>query len=138
MAKQEFVFNIDRMTKEVGEAVQDAVIEGEKLVKERIETSGLGVEWKRSHNGRTMSSPGRVDTRQMLDSVESDFKVEGNGAVGRFGWLTTFERYFGLQEGGFFHKQANRKIRGMYAMQDAADQVMETLEQRIDGILRGN
>lgn len=129
---------IEQITQEIKNAINVEVQQGEQLMKETIETSGLGVEWQRSHNGRTMSSPGRVDTGRMRDSVEHDFQDNGDSAIGRFGWLNKWEEYFGYQEGGFFHNQANRQIRAMHAVSDAEDIVMENLERKIDGILRGH
>lgn len=130
------VFNVPVLTEELTRALTDEVGQGKQIMRDIIDTSGLGVEWKTWHNGRNMSSPGRVDTGLMGDSVDASIEREANGATGKFGWINRWEDYFGYQDEGFFHNQAGREIRGMYALQDAADQVMENLERRIDEVLR--
>ena len=47
---------------------------------------------------------GRVDTGDMLNSVASD--------KNRFGWLTTYEEYFGMQDSGFVNLRKNSENEG--------------------------
>lgn len=102
--------------------------EGRDKMKELIETGGTGVSWQRSHyakdsekSGRLRggSSPGRVNTGNMRDSVSVRFEGQGSKKIGAFGWIRNFENYFGYQDNGFYHVLAGRTVQGMHALRDS-------------------
>lgn len=133
-----FVFNVERLTDDIAQIVQEAAEDGKRIMREKIETSGLGVEWSRADKyGRTSSSPGRVASGKMRDAIDSEYKRDGDSAEARIGWLNEFEDYFGYQEGGFYHVNANRAIRGMNIMEETADELLEDIERKLNGVFRG-
>lgn len=102
-----------------------------------IQTSGTGKTWTRpSSSGRTGSSPGRVDTGNMLDAVKWRVSSEGGNLVGEFGWLDNQEPYFMYQESGFSHVGSGEWVRGMLALQDASLAAKEEFLTRLANALR--
>lgn len=120
------------------DAIENSVEYGATVMKGLIETRGTGRQWTRPDSfGRWSSSPGRVASGTMRDSVASSFNKTAKGnAVGRFGWLKNREDYFRYQEGGFEHP-SGITVEGMYAMTDAYEEMRQKLEAEIGRNLRG-
>lgn len=119
-------------------ASQDLQVElaraGAEHMKNTVETSGTGKTWQRPHyakdsleSGRLRrgSSPGRVNTGNMRDSIGVRFERGAKRVQAAFGWIRNYEPYFGYQEGGFNHKQARITVPGMFALRDARRYVVQ-------------
>lgn len=123
-----------KITDGVEEAMEDAGIEGEELMRHLIETRGTGRQWSRpwGPNGRTASTPGRDDTGKMKRAVGSRTLRKGGSAQVRFGWVSgTREDYFRYQESGFHNELVGIDVPGMYALQDARDETLNKLKDRL-------
>ncbi len=129
-------------------AMAMAAERGEELVKYNISTRGTNeppwdTSWDRMAHatpGRYESAPGRVASGKMISAVGSwvSSGVDGKTRIG-FGWTNPSERetYFEAQEGGFTHNFTGKKIRGMYAVADAADEVLGQLKRDIKAGMKG-
>lgn len=124
---------------------------GEDIVKERIETSPAnnGELWKgdwsgapHGHANRDSSYPGRVASGKMLNAVSHWVSREGRDGKTRmaFGWTNpaTREEYFLSQEYGFDHNIANRHIEGMFAIQNAYDEVRAWVKSQMTRVAKGS
>lgn len=101
------------------EAVEAFANEGAMATKRHIATRGT--EWTR-RQGRY----GRIDTANMIDSVDSEITTRGKNSVqGNFGWIKNRELYFALQEGGFTIWNSGHRVEGMHAIADAAELAKE-------------
>lgn len=106
----------------------EAMGEGKEIMRDNIETRGT------AHSGKR----GRIEESKMLGATTSEVTSPAkNRMSGRFGWLNTQEDYFLYQEGGFRHVRAGRMVEGMYAMQDAADEVWMNLREDLERSARG-
>lgn len=101
--------------------------EGEKMIKDKISTSETGETWSRVYTRggieRSASMNGRVWTGKMRDAVDRKTSSSPDVAVAEFGWTDGAEPYYLYQEYGFDHNRAQRHIRGMFALSDAADKM---------------
>lgn len=113
---------------------------GQEKMKEFIETGGTGFRWKRPHYAkdsemsgslRVGSIPGRVNTGNMRNSVSVRFEGGQKRVSAAFGWIRNFEDYFGYQDNGFYHYQADREVEGMFALRDARLYVAKELLPRL-------
>lgn len=143
------ISNVARAADRANSALQiELAEEGRDKMKELIETGGTGVSWERSHyakdsekSGRLRggSSPGRVNTGNMRDSVSVRFEGQGSKKIGAFGWIRNFENYFGYQDNGFYHVLAGRTVEGMHALRDSrryvVKQVLPKLIQKYQRII---
>lgn len=119
------------------ESVKEAGQFGEDRLHEYIETRGTGYTWKYPRDGRTGSFPGRVATGKMLRAAKYRINKVRSGLQIRLGWVTgTREEYFKYQEGGFRH-QSGIEVKGMYAVQDAADDMFRELPRILKKNIRG-
>jgi len=117
--------------------------EGMEVGRDFVENAGTGNSWTTDFNGRTGSSPGRVDTGNMRDAVEYRI-IRGKGVGLDVGWVNHWEPYFGAQEGGFsaggFRPNQVVKGMGMMAhlkahMQGKVDVALDhAIERIIDGL----
>lgn len=115
----------DRIENGNQEVIEKTMDEAAELMRFNILTRGIA------------PKSGRVDTRYMLDQVESSTTVSGKGNVqGRFGWLRGVESYFLYQEGGFRHYGTGQLVPAMYAQSDAAEWAMNELQKRIREIIQ--
>lgn len=116
------------MTRELAHAVENAVEAGENVTKHHIETRGTEGTGKR----------GRVETGRMRDSVGSRMDEQSaSGLQGRFGWLDEQPEYARFQEPGFTHT-SGITVEGMFALSDAAEEVVQDLRDDIDKIVRNS
>lgn len=110
----------DRIENGNEQAIKETMDDAADLMRFNILTRGIA------------PKSGRVDTRYMLDQVDSSTTVSERGNVqGRFGWLKGWEQYFLYQEGGFTHYETGKLIPGMFAQQDAAEWATAELQRRI-------
>lgn len=90
---------LEEIDNHVGYAVNKATQHGEESMKRVIETTTSPTGQERAGNG---GHPGRIDTGNMFDAVESDVNaygtLENRRHVGDWGWLTDLEEYFLRQE----------------------------------------
>jgi hypothetical protein len=121
----------------------DLVKTAAELMQQMIRTRGTGRSWSgdfgslaHGHPGRTASSPGRVASGHMVDSVAWRAEMEGGKLVGEFGWLTNRDPYFLFQEEGFRHNVTGEKIAGMMALEDAGIQGREEFLRRLSQALK--
>lgn len=75
---------------EVGVLMDEVMTEAAAKMREFISTRGLP----------NSKGDGRIDTGNMLDSVDAKIMVDGNVIEGTFGWLEGGEVYFLAQEEG--------------------------------------
>ena len=120
-----------RLNDAVVETARNVSEKGENITKYRIETSGIAKSGKR----------GRVESGRMRDAVSSSTSLTGVGSArAEFGWLHWEDRepYFMYQDRGFTHYKSKEYIEGMYALADAADEVVadlkEDLKRKIDDV----
>lgn len=133
----------EEITENSRQALQMAAERGKELVQYNIATRGAALtnpdgwdsSWDRMAHatpGRYVSEPGRVASGRMYDAVDSWY-LEGSDGKARIGFGFTNpqnrETYFEAQEGGFTHNFTGKHIRGMYAVHDAADEVLAQLKK---------
>jgi hypothetical protein len=119
---------LDRSQTEISQEVEALTIEaanfGAERMREYIRTRGTNQRWARPWRGRktgiykTTSSPGRIDSGDMLNSVKIQIQAGEQQSRAAFGWLYNFEEYFRHQEYGFNHWIGVR-VEGMFALRDA-------------------
>lgn len=112
-------------------AVQDAISDGEQIMRKRIETAVTETGLARAGKG---GHPGRIESGTMLDDISNDLTDDvhnGHGTiVGRFGWLDQAPEYFLVQEYGTEH------IEAMGSLGLGAAKAMDTLRARLNERLR--
>lgn len=113
---------------------------GKEEIQRIIETSGVGRTWKvrplpakwdpRRGIDRESSSPGRVNTGQMRDSVRVRFEGGGSRKIAAFGWINApaeDQQYFLAQDRGFsaggFRPPVG--VVGMFALRKARKHVVD-------------
>lgn len=107
-----FEGKVDEINRRNFRSLQNAMKEGEQVTQTFIATRGTAGTGKQ----------GRVDTGKMLESVDSDTRLQGSDeAEGRFGWLNKKPFYAEFQEAG------TKYIEPMYALSDAAEIVVDEL-----------
>lgn len=120
--------NVNQMTSDITQAVEDAVEAGDNITKHHIETRGTAKSGKR----------GRVETGAMRDAVTHRMdKKTALEVSGRFGWLSEKPEYAQYQEPGFEHR-GGVTVEGMFALSDAAEEVITDLEADITKIVRNS
>jgi len=103
-------------------SLRNAMKDGEEITRTFIATRGTEKSGKQ----------GRVDTGKMLESVDSETKLESRDeAVGRFGWTDKTPFYAKYQEPG------TKYIAPMYALTDAAEIVLDELIKDISDNMKG-
>lgn len=108
------------------EVMQDVMDDAAYLMADYISTRGTAKSGK----------PGRIETKQMHNDVDSRVTSFGEGRVrGTFGWINRKEDYYGLQEGGFDHI-GGTSVEGMYALRDAADWAFKQYQEDIRRVVR--
>lgn len=137
----EWVIKALEDTKEqVFEAVEKAGDEGVESMRETIRTQGAQPQWQGDWTGfqrregkplRYGSTPGRVHTGNMIDSVDKSVKKEENSIRVEFGWINQgrFEEYFMHQEHGFRNVLAGVNVEGMHALANGALVAQTELER---------
>lgn len=103
-------------------AALDAALTGKEEMQLVIRTSGTG--WK----GHT----GRIETGQMLESVEAEATLLG----GRFGWLKKLEDYFHYQNEGFYNVGKGAFTEGMHAYESALLKARIRFQTLLSGVAR--
>lgn len=122
-----FAGNMKRLQRELASAMTEAVQDGKNITVQHIETRGT------EKSGKA----GRVDTGKMRDSVDAEVtKATSTEIEGRFGWLEEQPFYAEFQERGFVHS-SGATVEPMYALSDAAEEVIDKLDKRIGQIVRG-
>lgn len=116
--------------------VENAISEGEFLMKETIMTKGTNKIWASSWPSRAFgrkdrSTEARFDTGEMRDSVESRLvTVTKARVVGEFGWLNNQQDYFIYQDQGFTHRNG-QVIPAMNALRDAFTYVTTNVKNEL-------
>jgi hypothetical protein len=135
-----FIAKVAKLDTRVEKVVSDMTLEGQDMLKDMIRTRGTGKTWSRTYvkNGisRSASRPGRVWTGDMLDNIEEDVNVSADAVMGSFGWINTYEDYYGLQDVGFTQSRTGIEIAGMFAMADAADWARIEFKKRMKVAVR--
>lgn len=112
---------LTRLTDQAKDAIREGAKEGEDLTKLHIETRGTAKSGKQ----------GRIETGRMRDAVSSRIEKDTDTEIeASFGWLDDRANYFGLQERGFTHT-SGVDVEGMFALSDAADQVVRDIERKL-------
>lgn len=107
-----FDAKVDELSDESRKAVKETARDGEDATREYIATRGI-------------RKPGRVDTSDMINSVDSRVEQETDDEiVASFGFYDA-PGYTPFQELG------TRAIAPMYALTDAADEARENLKKRV-------
>lgn len=115
-----FQESVNEIMGDVNDIVADAIEEGENITKHHIETRGTAKSGKR----------GRIESGKMRDAVNSQMVKSGTrDAEGKFGWIDTYENYYGMQEEGFRYVHADPEfdVEGMYALTDAGEEVWQNV-----------
>lgn len=129
-------------TEEGGQRViKEAAEHGARVMRDTIEIAGTGNEWSgefgsfpHGHPGRGASDPGRVASGTMLDAVGSRLIDK---ATAEFGWTQEQIEYFLYQEYGWTnHNLTGNPVQGMFAMQDAFDEVKQWMDYEMRKMLR--
>lgn len=136
---ENLIFNSKSIMGEIEDALEESLNEGADEMRGMIESRGTGNQWSRpGPSGRTGSYPGRVDSGNMLNDVESQISDRGDNYVeGWLGWKDNSPLYYRLQENGFNHRLAGRDIPGMMALRDAAEETEKILEDKLRRIGNG-
>jgi len=143
---------VEGTKKAVTAAKQDLQIEaakaGAEKMKEFINERGTGATWNNALRAkespprglrRTGSSPGRVNTGKMRDSVAFRFESGPEKTISSFGWINSSVgrgedgEYFLAQDQGFIEGGFRKDIEvtGMFALRDARLYVAEQLLPRL-------
>ena len=128
-----------RLMQRVETVMNDVLGEGAERMQGYIETRGTGKRWTHpwGPNGRTGSSPGRVDTGQMIREVQGEvIASDNNGVTGVLGWPEGSPEYFRHQEHGFNHVLTGEDVEEMRALRDAADATTPELMDELTKIAR--
>lgn len=120
---------IDRHLQIAEEELEFHMHQAAESAKEKIRTRSTGSEWRAAQN---RPYPGRYETGAMEHAVVSRVSRGPSGQLtGRFGWLQDRDEYYLYQEGGFDHVRAGRRVEGMYAIADTADEIFPDLYRSI-------
>lgn len=112
---------VDALNRKSFKALREAMEAGENVTKHNIENRGTDKSGKR----------GRIDTGKMRDSVESEAKlVSKDEAIGKFGWIDKKPFYVEFQEPG------TERIPAMWALSDAAEEILQDYLHEMDGIVK--
>lgn len=115
-----FEQKVDRMTRRAIRATEEAAERGEEITKYHIETRGTAKSGKR----------GRIETGQMRDSVSHGTdKRTVDEVVTHFGYENT--PYWTK-----FQEEGTKTIEPMYALADAADEVVADWREDIAKVVR--
>jgi hypothetical protein len=112
---------VNKTVEAATQAVNDATLHGAETMQNIISTIS------NTANGKT----GRIDTGDMLQSVEQRVVSSGSGAVGMFGWLDHEPSY-----GAKYQDPGTRTIPAMNALQDAFDQAKLEAEKSFNELIR--
>jgi len=122
--------------------VDTAVTEGASVMREIISNQGTNKDWgsswpSRAQGRKSSSGIGRIDTGEMLKSVDSKIVQSGKGrTVGEFGWLNNQEEYFIYQDKGFRHWISGESIPAMNALRNAYTYAVYIVEAEIKKVFR--
>lgn len=107
-----FDAKVDELSDKSRDAVKDVAREGEETTREYIATRGI-------------KKPGRIDTSDMINSVDSRVEKETDDVI-----ITSFGFY---DAPGYtpFQELGTRAIAPMYALTDAAEEAGENLKKRV-------
>lgn len=101
------------------ESMTNAIENGSQIMKEHISNRGI-------------HKRGRIDTARMVGAVGSTVRERTRDKwSGAFGWVDDKADYFVYQEEGFTHAWSGNEIPAMYAKQDAAAEVWDTLKYEL-------
>jgi len=141
-----FFKQLDAGEKMTSLAIQEIQMEaakaGQDKMKELIETRGVGRMWVTPWKGRKsgaykqISSPGRIDSGDMLNDVSIRFQGSRATASSAFGWIRRKEIYYLAQENGM---KASRRagarpgmdVPGMFALRDSRLYVVNQVMPRL-------
>lgn len=127
-------FDEQRLLKEVEVAMRRAVEKGAESMVNTVETSGTNRVWSSPWFGRAGSGPGRIDTGEMLEGIDSDAKRTRNSVTGEFGWLKESPYWWLYQEYGFEHYISHEIIKGMESLEKADNEVFQDLLDELNDI----
>lgn len=125
----------------VRKIVDTGVTEGASVMRQIISNQGTNKDWgaswpSRAYGRKSSSGIGRIDTGEMLNSVDSKIVETGPGrAVGEFGWLNNQEKYFLYQENGFQHFRG-AVVPAMDALRNAYTYAVYVVETEIKKVFR--
>lgn len=111
-----------RVMGEIESAVEDSVKHGADSMRNYIETRGTGKTWAHAWGprNRTASTPGRVDSGEMLEGVKGGVTGRTPESVtAMLGWDKGSPDWASLQEAGFRHVLTGDTVKGMRALADA-------------------
>lgn len=117
---------LDKAYQELDEFVDDTLQQTWDSMAELISTSGAKPKWdnleywhklqdEAGKPRRDGSTPGRVHTGHMLDSLGTEKTSDSRSrrTVGKVGWVQGWEEYFRLQEEGFINPITDDPVEGM-------------------------
>lgn len=120
-------------------AVEETIVEAAREMKTMIKTRGTNRPWSGYYIGRSgiprnHSGVGRVDSGNMLNSVQSQYILDvPNIKTGEFGWIGGDpENYFLKQEEGFQHQLTGQFIEPMNALRDSFTYATTTVVNKIE------
>ena len=119
----------DEMLDMAEEVMEDTVEDGADLMRHYIKTRGTGYK----------DRPGRTESYDMLEAVETNVKRNRRSIVGKFGWGVAGGRdddYFSYQENGFRHWRSGKDVVPMHALLDAFIQNREQFFARMRSEMR--
>lgn len=120
---EEKVTGVDEAVMEVA---QDTAEKGKNITQYNVEITGTAKSGKR----------GRIESGVMRDAISGQAERTGrNKARAEFGWISKAPAYVPFQEQGFNHRGGNY-VEGMFALADAADEVLADLKEDLDRRLK--
>lgn len=135
---------VDSVNQATETAMERTTTEGQEMVRGYIDTRGTANPeyggkgaWSRTYQGKDRASEGRVRSGRMRNAIARAIERSKWTVTGSFGWLDDYQDYYGQQEAGFEHPAPSvGKIAGMFAMADAADQILPIASGYLDEELR--
>lgn len=132
---------VDKVDAAIDETMADVAREGQEVLQNAIEVSGLGTVWSKARYKRgirrTGSKNGRIWTGDMLADIEGvNYRQRPWMAVAEMGWVKTFKDYYGLQNEGFDHPDTGDHIAGMFIFDDTSDYIFHYAQEKLKGRLR--
>lgn len=122
--------------------VDTGITEGASVMREIISNQGTNKDWgaswpSRAQGRKSSSGVGRIDTGEMLKSVDSKIiQSSGGRTVGEFGWLNNQQDYFLYQDNSFRHWITGQTIPAMNALRNAYTYAVYVVETEIQKVFR--
>jgi len=127
--RDQYLAHVDRMRDDLFDMMAELSDKGKARMIEILEAAVTQTGFERATRG---GHPGRVETGQMRDAIESDADIDGDEIVAEWGWLEAVKAYFLVQEHGA--EVFGVQFEGMHALRGSYLEMREELLARLKGM----